>query len=76
MPATPAVISASGLSFSWPDGTPVLTGLDLLVPAGRSALVGVNGAGKSTLLRGGAGARGPTPGPRAVGRPCASTCAA
>ncbi len=45
------VVTASGLGFSWPDGTPVLTDLDLLVGPGRSALVGVNGAGKSTLLR-------------------------
>ena len=51
MPATTAVITASGLGFAWPDGTPVLDGLDLLVGPGRSGLVGVNGAGKSTLLR-------------------------
>ncbi|MCW2814798.1 MAG: yheS 1, partial [Nocardioides sp.] len=46
-----AVISLSGVTFAWPDGTPALTGLDLLVPPGRSALVGVNGCGKSTTLR-------------------------
>ncbi len=51
MPAPTSVVSASGLSFSWPDGTPVLRDLDLLVSPGRSGLVGVNGAGKSTLLR-------------------------
>src|SRR3954447_21097739 len=51
MPAPSPVITASGLGFSWPDGTPALRDLDLLVGAGRSALVGVNGAGKSTLLR-------------------------
>jgi ATPase subunit of ABC transporter with duplicated ATPase domains len=44
-------IRLSSVEFSWPDGTTVLTGLDLLVPAGRSALVGVNGAGKSTMFR-------------------------
>ena len=42
---------SSGLTFAWPDGTTVLRDLDLLVPPGRSGLVGVNGAGKSTLLR-------------------------
>jgi ATPase subunit of ABC transporter with duplicated ATPase domains len=51
MPATTSVITASGLGFAWPDGTRVLTDLDLLVSPGRSGLVGVNGAGKSTLLR-------------------------
>ncbi len=51
MPAPTPVLSLSGVTFAWPDGTPVVTGLDLLVPRGRSALVGVNGAGKSTVLR-------------------------
>ncbi|WP_137293358.1 ABC-F family ATP-binding cassette domain-containing protein [Nocardioides dongxiaopingii] len=51
MSSPPCVISLSGVTFAWPDGTPVLSGLDLLVPPGRSALVGVNGAGKSTVLR-------------------------
>ncbi|MGA8256172.1 MAG: ATP-binding cassette domain-containing protein, partial [Nocardioides sp.] len=51
MPAHTSVISASSLAFSWPDGTPAIASLDLLVPPGRSALVGANGAGKSTLLR-------------------------
>ena len=62
MPAPTSVISASGLGFAWPDGTPVLDGLDLLVGPGRSGLVGVNGAGKSTLLRLVAGALRPTAG--------------
>ena len=62
MPTHRSVISLSGVSFAWPDGTPVLTGLDLLVPSGRSALVGVNGAGKSTVLRLVAGELSPTAG--------------
>jgi ATPase subunit of ABC transporter with duplicated ATPase domains len=62
MPAPTPVIAASGLGFAWPDGTPVLDGLDLLVGPGRSALVGVNGAGKSTLLRLVAGQLHPTAG--------------
>ena len=62
MPAPTAVISASRLGFTWPDGTPVLRDLDLLVGPGRSGLVGVNGAGKSTLLRLFAGALTPTSG--------------
>jgi len=62
MPAPTSVITASGLTFAWPDGTPVLGDLDLLVSPGRSGLVGVNGAGKSTLLRLIAGALTPTAG--------------
>ncbi len=62
MPAPTSVISASGLGFAWPDGTPVLDDLDLLVGPGRSGLVGVNGAGKSTLLRVVAGELAPTSG--------------
>ena len=57
-----AVITAAGLGFTWPDGTPVLADLDLLVGPGRSGLVGVNGAGKSTLLRLVAGVLRPTAG--------------
>ena len=48
---TTSVISLSGVTFAWPDGSPALNGLDLLVPPGRSALVGANGAGKTTVLR-------------------------
>jgi ATPase subunit of ABC transporter with duplicated ATPase domains len=57
-----AVITFSSVGFSWPDGTPVLDGLDLLVGSGRSGLVGTNGAGKSTLLRLAAGALTPIAG--------------
>ena len=42
----------AGLSFSWPDGTPLAAGLDLKLGDGcLTALVGASGCGKSTLLR-------------------------
>jgi ATPase subunit of ABC transporter with duplicated ATPase domains len=41
----------SDLSFSWPDGRPVLAGLSAVFGPGRTGLIGVNGSGKSTLLR-------------------------
>jgi len=44
-------IVCSELSFSWPDGTPVLTRLNAGFRPGRTGLIGVNGSGKSTLLR-------------------------
>ena len=41
-----------GLSFSWPDGTPLATALDLEMSDGcLTALVGASGCGKSTVLR-------------------------
>ena len=46
-----AAIVCSDLSFSWPDGTPVLSGLTASFGPGRTGLIGVNGSGKSTLLR-------------------------
>ena len=46
---TPIVVS--DLSFAWPDGSSVFGGIDLVVGAGRTGLVGANGSGKSTLLR-------------------------
>lgn len=64
MPSAPIALSA--VSFAWPDGTPALIDVDLLVPAGRSGLVGVNGSGKSTLLRLMAGALAPSSGHVAV----------
>ncbi|MEV4533439.1 ABC-F family ATP-binding cassette domain-containing protein [Asanoa sp. NPDC049518] len=47
---SPAIL-ISDLTFSWPDGEPVFDGLDLVLGAGRTALIGTNGSGKSTLLR-------------------------
>ena len=46
-----AAIACSDLSFSWPDGSPVLSGLTVSFGPGRTGLIGVNGSGKSTLLR-------------------------
>jgi ATPase subunit of ABC transporter with duplicated ATPase domains len=51
MPAPSPVVTCSGLSFAWPDGTDVFTGLSLIISPGRTGLAGVNGSGKSTLLR-------------------------
>ncbi|MBB5960423.1 ATPase subunit of ABC transporter with duplicated ATPase domains [Saccharothrix tamanrassetensis] len=44
-------VVVSGLSFSWPDGTPVFEELSATVPGGRTGLVAPNGAGKTTLLK-------------------------
>lgn len=44
-------VVCTDLTFAWPDGTAVLTGLDAAFGAGRTGLIGVNGSGKSTLLR-------------------------
>jgi ATPase subunit of ABC transporter with duplicated ATPase domains len=62
MPAPSPVVTCSGLSFAWPDGTDVFTGLSLVISPGRTGLVGVNGSGKSTLLRLIAGELKPTAG--------------
>jgi energy-coupling factor transport system ATP-binding protein len=45
-------VELQGLHFAYPDGPPVLEGLDLRIPSGRSvALMGPNGSGKTTLAR-------------------------
>ena len=46
-----AAIICSDLTFAWPDGAPVLSGLTVSFGPGRTGLIGVNGSGKSTLLR-------------------------
>ena len=48
---SPHSVVCSELSFSWPDGTTVLDGLDVAFGPGRTGLIGVNGSGKSTLLK-------------------------
>jgi ATPase subunit of ABC transporter with duplicated ATPase domains len=59
-------IVCDDLSFSWPDGTVVLSHLNLALDAGRTGLIGRNGTGKSTLLRLVAGELTPTSGSVAV----------
>ncbi|MFD8915759.1 ABC-F family ATP-binding cassette domain-containing protein [Streptomyces sp. NPDC059575] len=51
MSSAPASLTCTSLSFSWPDGTTVLDGLDIAFGPGRTGLVGTNGSGKSTLLK-------------------------
>lgn len=46
-----ASISLSDLSWSTPDGSPVLTDVNLTFRSERTGIVGRNGTGKSTLLR-------------------------
>lgn len=55
-------ISIRDLTFAWPDGTVVLSGVHGTFNPGRTGLVGRNGAGKSTLLRLIAGILQPTVG--------------
>lgn len=51
MPTPPPAVVCSGLTFAWPDGTPVFTDFSLAIGPGRTGLIGLNGSGKSTLLR-------------------------
>lgn len=60
--STPLSLTCTSLSFAWPDGTPVLDGLQIAFGPGRTGLVGVNGSGKSTLLKLIAGELVPTDG--------------
>ena len=38
MPAPSPAVTCSGLSFAWPDGTDVFTGLSLVIGPGRNLL--------------------------------------
>ncbi|MFH9405320.1 ribosomal protection-like ABC-F family protein [Streptomyces sp. NPDC017638] len=62
-----AAIVCSGLSFSWPDDTPVFRDLSFTVTTGRTGLVAPNGSGKSTLLKLIAGELHPATGSVSVG---------
>ena len=55
-------ITLRDLTFAWPDGAVVLSGVNGVFNPGRTGLVGRNGAGKSTLLRLIAGILQPTAG--------------
>jgi len=51
-PADAAAIGTRRLDVSLPDGRPLVSGLDLAIPAGDAVLIsGASGTGKSTLLR-------------------------
>ncbi|MGW8702596.1 ribosomal protection-like ABC-F family protein [Streptomyces eurythermus] len=62
-----AAIVCSGLSFAWPDDTPVFRDLSFTVATGRTGLVAPNGSGKSTLLKLIAGELRPATGSVSVG---------
>ncbi|RZT86009.1 ATP-binding cassette subfamily C protein [Pseudonocardia sediminis] len=72
-PADPAVpsggaVRAGALAYSYVDGHPALSGVDLDVTAGtRVALVGTSGAGKSTLAKLVAGMHDPSGGTVEIG---------
>ncbi|MEV4506373.1 ABC-F family ATP-binding cassette domain-containing protein [Streptomyces klenkii] len=51
MSSTPAFITCSSLSYTWPDGTTVFDGLQVAFGPGKTGLIGLNGSGKSTLVK-------------------------
>lgn len=51
-PRGPAALELRGVGFAYPDGPPVLQGVDVTVPPGSSlAVVGATGSGKTTIAR-------------------------
>ncbi|RMI13202.1 ABC transporter ATP-binding protein [Cellulomonas triticagri] len=51
-PRGPAAVELRGVGFAYPGGPPVLHGIDLHLPAGRSvAVVGATGSGKTTVAK-------------------------
>ncbi len=52
LPRGPIGVRFEGVSFAYPDGPPVLTGVDLSIPPrARVAIVGETGSGKTTLAK-------------------------
>jgi ABC-type multidrug transport system fused ATPase/permease subunit len=52
LPAGPGEVRLEGVSFAYPGGPPVLDGIDLDVPGGRTiAVIGPTGSGKTTLTQ-------------------------
>ncbi len=50
LPIGPGEIRFEGVRFSYPEGGPVLEGVDLVIPGGSAvALVGATGSGKTTI---------------------------
>jgi ATPase subunit of ABC transporter with duplicated ATPase domains len=63
LPAGKTVLDFDGVSFAWPDGTPVIADLSFqIIGPERVAAVGPNGAGKTTLIRLATGDLAPTSG--------------
>ncbi len=62
-------VSLRNVTLAWPDGEPVLRGVDLTLERGmRLAVLGPNGAGKSTLVSALAGTLAPVEGQRRLGK--------
>lgn len=47
----PSAVSVRALTFTWPNGQTLFTGLETAFNPGKTGLIGNNGSGKSTLLR-------------------------
>ncbi|WP_298460033.1 ABC transporter ATP-binding protein [uncultured Cellulomonas sp.] len=51
-PRGPATVELHDVQFAYPDGPPVLTDVDLTIPAGATvAVVGATGSGKTTMAK-------------------------